>query len=359
MLLYFFEKILGGETVRAMERIVSQMAYDMRRKQHLTQARRKRIRGVSSNTRSGNVRSSSVIGSAFRGSDRQMPIMAIEGIGSIKKLLGIALIAIGVILLLTKCFGGPKKEIPKELTKSSITYEQDTSYEAFIQDFNIGEDHLKELLETSLKYKQDYAHALAVWAVGAYKGSSIDAIKRDLRKYHAGNVFDEFGMYEAAENVYKQFIYDLKSFPIQSPKVYVYENGWKQSRTYNGNRLHYGIDIMSKENIPGQIEVLSMTDGIIENIGWNQTGGYRVGVRSPGGAYFYYAHLDSYAESLKKGDTVYAGEKIGMMGDTGYGQEGTRGQFLVHLHVGIAVKTADEVEFWINPYYLLKYLEKK
>ena len=39
-----------------------------------------------------------------------------------------------------------------------------------------------------------------------------------------------------------------------------------------------------------------------------------------GGAYFYYAHLSSYA-GIKEGDPISAGDVIGFMGDTGYSKE--------------------------------------
>ena len=55
-----------------------------------------------------------------------------------------------------------------------------------------------------------------------------------------------------------------------------------------------------------------------------------------------------------------AGELIGYMGDTGYGKtEGTRGNFDVHLHVGIYIKTDHNEEMSVNPYWILKWLEKK
>ena len=41
-------------------------------------------------------------------------------------------------------------------------------------------------------------------------------------------------------------------------------------------------------------------------------GGWRIGVRAPGGAYLYYAHLYSYAGDFKEGDRVKAGELIGI-----------------------------------------------
>jgi hypothetical protein len=45
------------------------------------------------------------------------------------------------------------------------------------------------------------------------------------------------------------------------------------------------------------------------------------------------------------------------MGDSGYGKEGTVGQFDVHLHLGIYVD-ADGKEMSVNPYWILKLLEK-
>lgn len=285
-----------------------------------------------------------------------------EGQIDIKKVLGIALIAIGCLLILTRCFGekDKKKEGNEEVTQIEKinTTTPTVGFDTYIQDFNIDEDTLHKLFKYSLKHKIEFAHTLGVWALESYRGTPPKKIYQSILQPTGGMNLENFGLYEDATNVYKQFIYDIESFPIKNKKLYTYENGWKENRAYNGNRKHYGIDIMDKKNEPGKIEVLTMTDGIVENIGWNETGGYRVGIRSDSGAYFYYAHLDKEPDFLKKGDRVYAGECIGYMGDTGYGPEGTRGKFPVHLHVGIGVAIKDEKEYWINPYYLLKYLEE-
>ena len=71
----------------------------------------------------------------------------------------------------------------------------------------------------------------------------------------------------------------------------------------------------------GTCPVVSMTDGTITNLGWTEKGGYRIGVTSDSGTYYYYAHLHSFGNK-KRGDTVIAGEVIGFMGDSGYGEEG-------------------------------------
>lgn len=47
------------------------------------------------------------------------------------------------------------------------------------------------------------------------------------------------------------------------------------------------------------------------------------------------------------------------MGNTGYGSEGTRGKFPVHLHLGIYIEVPFQKELSVNPYWLLKIFEKK
>ena len=75
--------------------------------------------------------------------------------------------------------------------------------------------------------------------------------------------------------------------------------------------------------------------------------------------YIYYAHLNRYARDWKAGDSVAAGELLGYMGDSGYGEKGTVGEFPVHLHLGIYMETDHYDEMSVNPYWLLRFLEKK
>lgn len=154
---------------------------------------------------------------------------------------------------------------------------------------------------------------------------------------------------------------DVSCFPVAKPTGLAksrisYEDSWMYERTYGGKRLHEGTDLFPSRNLPGIYPVVSMTDGIVMQKGWLKLGGYRIGILAPRGAYFYYAHLDSYAE-LEVGDRVLAGQFLGYMGDTGYSEkEGTRGNFPVHLHVGIYLLT-EKGEISVNPYPVLRYIE--
>lgn len=295
-----------------------------------------------------------------------------------KKFIGLICIIIGIVLLLSRCSKGntdnqsaDKQNITAISNKNSTVNQTNTvqtmnkpinigdSYYAYLQDFNVNEIILKQLHHLSIKNKKPFSDVLAIWTVENYKGTKQNQIVKLIKTNKSNNTLSNYGLYEDTKKIYNQFIYDLTCFPLTKKPNYTFENGWKQGRSYKGARKHYGIDIMDTKNEPGKLKVFSMTDGMIENIGWNEVGGYRVGIRTNGGAYFYYAHLNEHPIHLKKGDTIFAGDYIGDMGNTGYGKEGTRGEFPVHLHIGIAVRTKDNEEFWINPYFILKYLELK
>lgn len=154
----------------------------------------------------------------------------------------------------------------------------------------------------------------------------------------------------------------VEYFPIpesEKPgrKFVSFVDSWMEERNYGGKRGHEGTDLMAGENVRGLYPIISITDGTVAKIGWLEKGGNRIGIWTEAGAYFYYAHLDSYA-NLKVGDQVKAGQLLGFMGDTGYGEAGTKGMFPVHLHLGIYIYP-DGTEMSINPYAILKYAEQK
>ena len=150
---------------------------------------------------------------------------------------------------------------------------------------------------------------------------------------------------------------EIKCFPVKEDKSgkesCYYENGYGDGRTYGGDRLHEGIDIMASNYKAGYFEIQSVSDGVVEKMGWLPLGGYRIGIRSKSGFYYYYAHMDAYADGIEVGKKVSHGEVLGTMGNTGYGEEGTKGKFAVHLHFGIYRQVKGK-EKSLNPYYFLK-----
>lgn len=177
------------------------------------------------------------------------------------------------------------------------------------------------------------------------------------------------GDYRKLSQAYETVLGDLEWFPIpkslnpDTPDI-SYEDGWMDERSYGAgegqeSRGHEGCDLMGLERPRGFYPVVSMSAGVVEQAGWLELGGWRLGIRAPGGAYLYYAHLYGYSKPWKAGDLVEAGELLGYMGDSGYGSEGTVGKFGVHLHVGIYLETDHYEEMSVNPYWILRYLEKR
>lgn len=171
-------------------------------------------------------------------------------------------------------------------------------------------------------------------------------------------------LFNLEKNTYNGLLADIKYFPVprsNKRKEWVnYVNSWNYARTYKGNRTHEGTDVMGNINKDGIYPVVSVSDGYVSNIGWLELGGWRIGITSPSGIYYYYAHLDSYAKEYKEGDVIRAGDIIGYMGSTGYSKvEGTKNKFPVHLHFGIYITpdpdiAADYEEIALNPYNILK-----
>jgi murein DD-endopeptidase MepM/ murein hydrolase activator NlpD len=135
-------------------------------------------------------------------------------------------------------------------------------------------------------------------------------------------------------------------------------NNYSDNRTWTpsgeNNRKHEGVDIIADKGTP----IYSAMDGEIINFGWNQFGGWRITVRVDDSTVFYYAHLSKYPDGIGKGSKIKKGQLIGFVGNTGYGPEGTEGQFVSHLHFGI-YKTDAPSWYTIDPYSYLKWWESK
>lgn len=110
---------------------------------------------------------------------------------------------------------------------------------------------------------------------------------------------------------------------------------------------HEGNDVFAEPGTP----VVAMIGGTVERVGWLFYSGWRVGIRGDDGRYWFYAHLRRYAPDLTIGQRVEAGDPLGEVGSTGYGNRpGHDGEFAPHLHLGIQEPTGE----WVDPYPVLK-----
>lgn len=189
--------------------------------------------------------------------------------------------------------------------------------------------------------------------LGSY-GKSEDDFKIALWNYYKNEITVK--QITTIAKLYQKFgtlDLDAHTFPIPIQHNYSFSSTWGANRGWGGRRSHEGTDIYAAYNTP----ILSVSYGVIEVIGWNEFGGWRIGIRDNHNSYHYYAHLASFTEGLKEGDIVETGQIIGYLGSTGYGKEGTAGKFPPHLHYGI-YKFNGRTEWSFDPYPVLVQWEK-
>jgi murein DD-endopeptidase MepM/ murein hydrolase activator NlpD len=157
--------------------------------------------------------------------------------------------------------------------------------------------------------------------------------------------------------------YGLKAFsPIAAGYGYSHCDDFGAGRSFGFKRKHLGHDLMGSQGTP----IVAVEGGVVEVMGWNRYGGWRVGIRSfDNKRYYYYAHLQKdkpFAPGLAEGDLVQAGDLIGFMGRTGYSdKENVNNIETVHLHFGMELVFDESQkecnsEIWIDVYDIVRLL---
>lgn len=152
--------------------------------------------------------------------------------------------------------------------------------------------------------------------------------------------------------------------PIAEGFSYSHYDDFGSSRSYGYRRSHLGNDLLGNIGTP----VVAVEGGTVECIGWNQYGGWRLGIRSfDKKRSYYYAHLRKdrpYCGDIKQGSLVKAGQVIGYMGMTGYSTtENVNGMTVPHLHFGLQLifdesQKEGTNQIWLDVYKLVKLLSK-
>lgn len=197
----------------------------------------------------------------------------------------------------------------------------------------------EELLGDLYKY-YDYYHAAYDGVLGGLLGSYAIEMDGELKP-----------------------TYGLKAFsPIAAGYGYNHCSDFGNRRSFGFARKHLGNDLMGSLGTP----IVAVEGGVIEAMGWNRYGGWRIGIRSyDSKRYYYYAHLQKdhpFAEGLQVGDTVQAGDLIGFMGRTGYSdRENVNNIETVHLHFGMELVFDESQkecnsEIWVNVYDIVRLL---
>jgi murein DD-endopeptidase MepM/ murein hydrolase activator NlpD len=159
--------------------------------------------------------------------------------------------------------------------------------------------------------------------------------------------------------------YGLKAFcPIAKNFPYSDYDDFGAGRAYGFSRRHLGHDMIGSVGTP----IVAVEGGTVEAMGWNQYGGWRLGIRSyDKKRYYYYAHLRKdfpFHKSLTVGSVVKPGDVIGYLGRTGYSRtENVNNIRQAHLHIGLQLifdesQKDSKNEIWIDVYHLIRLLSR-
>ena len=258
-------------------------------------------------------------------------------------------------------------------------------------DFQVPYESMKYALEQDIATFDQEKHiswinALAVAGCRTGGRCGLSSVKKavdDLKGNQSpeellGNLYQYYGYYHEAYSAVLgglvgsyaiekdgQWIpsYGLKTFsPIASGYGYSHCDDFGVGRSFGFKRKHLGHDMMGSLGTP----VVAVEGGIVEIMGWNRYGGWRVGIRSfDSRRYYYYAHLQKdtpFAPGLQEGDVVQAGDLIGFMGRTGYSdRENVNNIETVHLHFGMQLVFDESQkeclsEIWVDVYDIVRLL---
>ncbi|WP_027293653.1 M23 family metallopeptidase [Robinsoniella sp. KNHs210] len=205
------------------------------------------------------------------------------------------------------------------------------------------------------------------------QGQTMEDLTKDLKYYPYyreayGAVLDGWvGEYEIQVEKDNAVVwekkYGLKAYlPIAKGYEYSDYDDFGTSRSYGYSRPHLGHDMMGQVGTP----IIAVESGCVEAIGWNQYGGWRLGIRSfDKKRYYYYAHLRKnfpYNKQLEVGSVVQAGDVIGYLGRTGYSaNENVNNIDTSHLHWGLQLifdesQKEGNGEIWVDCYQLTRFL---
>ena len=80
-----------------------------------------------------------------------------------------------------------------------------------------------------------------------------------------------------AERLLRPLLEEVECFPVRRAKgqsvSWGFDDGYGEGRSYGGRRSHEGIDIMPVSDDRKQIPIRSVSDGVVEQLGWLELGG--------------------------------------------------------------------------------------
>ncbi len=188
-----------------------------------------------------------------------------------------------------------------------------------IQGFNVDTVGLKYIYNTSLETNIELEKLLVMYArennyfsedtyVSEFDGDEKSRILENLK-------FTFFSLNSENKNVYnflKSLNEDIQNLPFNTRDF----ESITAINCFSLTKGNYGTLFLEKEVNSKDIEVLSVTDGVVESVSYNGTNGLQVIVVTENKNRFVYANLSKVSSKIKKGEKIASGDTLGTMGNT-------------------------------------------
>lgn len=178
---------------------------------------------------------------------------------------------------------------------------------------------------------------------------ALDAVARTRRELRAARDALQDSLRLNTERKFQLAVFSAGSeivirgfvFPLGEPYSFIDSWGYPRMTGTEYEHGHQGVDIMAPFGTP----VYAVERGVLTRVGTDVLGGTKLWLKGQSGTYYYYAHMQAYAEGIAEGVVVNAGQLVGYVGDSGNAQGGAP-----HTHFQIHPGGGEPV----NPYGLLK-----
>ncbi len=215
-----------------------------------------------------------------------------------------------------------------------------------IQKFNINIDALKNIKIKANNKNIEFEKLLATYAKDNNyfaKNAYIEDYKNIGENKFIENI--KFGIYnlnKENQQVYKMIKTinsEVQSLPIEKADI----SNILAINSFDINRNNFGTLFLEKDNNFNNINIVSVTNGIVENARYNGDNGLEVIVKTDSGTKYIYANLKS--TNVKTGDVINVGEQIGVMGNTRQFSDE-----VVFERAKLSFYILYNEEYFINPY---------
>ena len=281
----------------------------------------------------------------------------------------IALLCVLLLLVAVPVRADPIKWVDFGVPYESLKYAMDVDVKTFEQEKHISWINILALAACRTGGKcglQSVKKAVKDLQTDVSQEELLGDLNKYYSYYHAAYesvLGGLLGCYAVEVDGQQKPSYGLKAFsPIAAGYGYSHCSDFGNQRSFGFARKHLGNDLMGGLGTP----IVAVEGGVVEAMGWNRYGGWRIGIRSfDSKRYYYYAHLQKdrpFADGLSVGDTVQAGDLIGFMGRTGYSdRENVNNIETVHLHFGMQLVFDESQkecnsEIWIDVYNIVRLL---